>query len=151
MIENINQLTRTTRTLVQSLGREPSIPEIALELNWSSAKVRQILRSNKKAISFETPIGESAEARLVDFIEDKGTVSPVEKTINSRLWDQANEVLCTLAPREEKIIRMRFGMNSGAECTLEEVGQQFDVTRERIRQIETHVLRKLRGGPHKKA
>lgn len=151
MIENINQLTRTTRTLVQTLGREPSIQEIALELDWSSAKVRQILRSNKKAISFETPIGESAEARLVDFIEDKGTVSPVERTINSRLWDQANEVLCTLTPREEKIIRMRFGMNSGSECTLEEVGQQFSVTRERIRQIETHVLRKLRSGPHKKA
>ena len=151
MIENINQLTRTTRTLVQTLGREPSIQEIALALDWSSAKVRQILRSNKKAISFETPIGENAEARLVDFIEDKGTVSPVEKTINSRLWDQANEVLCTLTPREEKIIRMRFGMNSGSECTLEEVGQQFSVTRERIRQIETHVLRKLRGGPHKKA
>ena len=147
MIENINQVTRSTRTLVQELGREPSVQEIARRMNWSSAKVRQILRTTKKPLSFETPIGDSAKTRLVDFIEDKGTVSPVESAINVRLQDQANQVLATLTPREERVIRMRFGITSGLECTLEEVGQQFSVTRERIRQIETQALRKLRGGP----
>ena len=147
MIENINQVTRFTRTLVQELGREPSVQEIARRMNWSSAKVRQILRTTKKPLSFETPIGDSAKTRLVDFIEDKGTVSPVESAINVRLQDQANQVLATLTPREERVIRMRFGITSGLECTLEEVGQQFSVTRERIRQIETQALRKLRGGP----
>ena len=149
MIENINQVTRSTRTLVQELGREPSVQEIARRMNWSSAKVRQILRTTKKPLSFETPIGDSAKTRLVDFIEDKGTVSPVESAINVRLQDQANQVLATLTPREERVIRMRFGITSGLECTLEEVGQQFSVTRERIRQIETQALRKLRGGPQR--
>ena len=151
MIENINQVTRSTRTLVQELGREPSVQEIARRMNWSSAKVRQILRTTKKPLSFETPIGDSAKTRLVDFIEDKGTVSPVESAINVRLQDQANQVLATLTPREERVIRMRFGITSGLECTLEEVGQQFSVTRERIRQIETQALRKLRGGPQRNA
>ncbi len=149
IIENINQVTRSTRTLVQELGREPSVQEIARRMNWSSAKVRQILRTTKKPLSFETPIGDSAKTRLVDFIEDKGTVSPVESAINVRLQDQANQVLATLTPREERVIRMRFGITSGLECTLEEVGQQFSVTRERIRQIETQALRKLRGGPQR--
>ena len=151
MIENINQVTRSTRTLVQELGREPSVQEIARRMNWPPAKVRQILRTTKKPLSFETPIGESAKTRLVDFIEDKGTVSPVESAINIRLQDQANEALATLTPREEQVIRMRFGITSGLECTLEEVGQQFSVTRERIRQIETQALRKLRGGPQRNA
>jgi RNA polymerase primary sigma factor len=144
MIETINKLIRTSRALVQELGREPTSEEIAKRMEIAVAKVRKILKIAQEPISLETPIGEEEDSHLGDFIEDKAVVSPSDAVINLNLKDQTNSVLKTLTPREEKVIKMRFGLDDGSEHTLEEVGQSFAVTRERIRQIEAKALRKLR-------
>ncbi|MCL5287262.1 MAG: RNA polymerase sigma factor RpoD, partial [Acidobacteria bacterium] len=144
MIETINKLIRTSRQLVQELGREPTSEEIAKRMDIPVSKVRKILKIAQEPISLETPIGEEEDSHLGDFIEDKAVVSPSEAVINLNLKEQTSSVLKTLTPREEKVIKMRFGLDDGSEHTLEEVGQSFAVTRERIRQIEAKALRKLR-------
>jgi RNA polymerase primary sigma factor len=144
MIETINKLIRTQRQLVQELGREPTSEEIAKRMDIAVAKVRKILKIAQEPISLETPIGEEEDSHLGDFIEDKAVVSPSDAVINLNLKEQTSSVLKTLTPREEKVIKMRFGLDDGSEHTLEEVGQSFAVTRERIRQIEAKALRKLR-------
>ena len=144
MIETINKLIRTSRALVQEYGREPTSEEIADKMDIPVSKVRKILKIAQEPISLETPIGEEEDSHLGDFIEDQGVVSPAEAVININLKDQTAAVLQTLTPREEQVIRMRFGIGDGSEHTLEEVGQRFSVTRERIRQIEAKALRKLR-------
>src|ERR1700678_2851959 len=144
MIETINKLIRTSRYLVQELGREPTSEEIAKRMDIPVAKVRKVLKISQEPISLETPIGEEEDSHLGDFIEDRAVVSPAEAVINVNLKDQTGQVLRTLTPREEKVIKMRFGLEDGSEHTLEEVGQSFAVTRERIRQIEAKALRKLR-------
>jgi RNA polymerase primary sigma factor len=144
MIETINKLIRTSRQLVQELGREPTSEEIAKRMDIPVAKVRKVLKIAQEPISLETPIGEEEDSHLGDFIEDRAVVSPAEAVINVNLKDQTSHVLRTLTPREEKVIKMRFGLEDGSEHTLEEVGQSFAVTRERIRQIEAKALRKLR-------
>jgi RNA polymerase primary sigma factor len=146
MIETINKLIRTSRALVQDYGREPTAEEIAQKMDIPVSKVRKILKIAQEPISLETPIGEEEDSHLGDFIEDQGVVSPAEAVININLKDQTAAVLQTLTDREEQVIRMRFGIGDGSEHTLEEVGQRFSVTRERIRQIEAKALRKLRGG-----
>jgi RNA polymerase primary sigma factor len=144
MIETINKLIRTSRQLVQELGREPTPEEIATKMEVPVDKVRKVLKIAQEPISLETPIGEEEDSHLGDFIEDKQVVSPVESIIGLSLREQTNKVLNTLTPREEKVLRLRFGLSDGCEHTLEEVGQDFAVTRERIRQIEAKALRKLR-------
>jgi RNA polymerase primary sigma factor len=144
MIETINKLIRTSRALVQELGREPTSEEIAQRMDIPVAKVRKVLKIAQEPISLETPIGEEEDSHLGDFIEDRQVVSPAEAVINLNLKEQTEAVLKTLTPREEKVIKMRFGVGDGSEHTLEEVGQNFAVTRERIRQIEAKALRKLR-------
>jgi RNA polymerase primary sigma factor len=144
MIETINKLIRTSRQLVQELGREPTPEEIATKMEVPVDKVRKVLKIAQEPISLETPIGEEEDSHLGDFIEDKQVVSPVESIISLSLREQTNKVLNTLTPREEKVLRLRFGLSDGCEHTLEEVGQDFAVTRERIRQIEAKALRKLR-------
>ena len=144
MIETINKLIRTSRQLVQELGREPTPEEIAQKMDVPVDKVRKVLKIAQEPISLETPIGEEEDSHLGDFIEDKQVVSPVESIIGLSLREQTNKVLNTLTPREEKVLRLRFGLSDGCEHTLEEVGQDFAVTRERIRQIEAKALRKLR-------
>ncbi len=144
MIETINKLIRTSRQLVQELGREPTPEEIATKMDVPVDKVRKVLKIAQEPISLETPIGEEEDSHLGDFIEDKQVVSPVESIIGLSLREQTNKVLNTLTPREEKVLRLRFGLSDGCEHTLEEVGQDFAVTRERIRQIEAKALRKLR-------
>jgi RNA polymerase primary sigma factor len=144
MIETINKLIRTSRQLVQELGREPLSEEIAKRMDIPVAKVRKVLKIAQEPISLETPIGEEEDSHLGDFIEDRAVVSPAEAVINVNLKDQTSQVLRTLTPREERVIKMRFGLEDGSEHTLEEVGQSFAVTRERIRQIEAKALRKLR-------
>ena len=144
MIETINKLIRTSRQLVQELGREPTPEEIAGKMDVPVDKVRKVLKIAQEPISLETPIGEEEDSHLGDFIEDKQVVSPVESIIGLSLREQTNKVLNTLTPREEKVLRLRFGLSDGCEHTLEEVGQDFAVTRERIRQIEAKALRKLR-------
>ncbi|MBZ5528888.1 MAG: RNA polymerase sigma factor RpoD [Acidobacteriia bacterium] len=144
MIETINKLVRTSRQLVQELGREPTSEEIAKRMDIPVGKVRKILKIAQEPISLETPIGEEEDSHLGDFIEDKAVVSPSDAVINLNLKEQTSSVLKTLTPREEKVIKMRFGLDDGSEHTLEEVGQSFAVTRERIRQIEAKALRKLR-------
>ena len=144
MIETINKLIRTSRALVQDYGREPTAEEIAQKMDIPVSKVRKILKIAQEPISLETPIGEEEDSHLGDFIEDQGVVSPAEAVININLKDQTASVLQTLTDREEQVIRMRFGIGDGSEHTLEEVGQRFSVTRERIRQIEAKALRKLR-------
>ena len=144
MIETINKLIRTSRQLVQELGREPTSEEIAKRMDIPVAKVRKVLKIAQEPISLETPIGEEEDSHLGDFIEDRAVVSPAEAVINVNLKEQTAQVLRTLTPREEKVIKMRFGFEDGSEHTLEEVGQSFAVTRERIRQIEAKALRKLR-------
>ena len=144
MIETINKLLRTQRRLQQELGREPSTEELAKKMDLPVPKIRKVLRIAQEPISLETPVGEEEESHLGDFIIDRRVVSPSEAVINLNLREQTAEVLKTLSPREEKIIKMRFGLMDGSEHTLEEVGQHFAVTRERIRQIEAKALRKLR-------
>lgn len=144
MIETINKLIRTSRQLVQENGREPSPEEIADRMQLPLDKVRKVLKIAKEPISLETPIGEEEDSHLGDFIEDKAVVSPIEAVIKANLSEQTARVLSTLTPREEKVLRMRFGIGEKSDHTLEEVGQDFAVTRERIRQIEAKALRKLR-------
>ncbi|MCF8118168.1 MAG: RNA polymerase sigma factor RpoD [Desulfarculaceae bacterium] len=144
MIETINKLIRTSRYLVQELGREPTPEEIAEKMDFPLEKVRKVLKIAKEPISLETPIGEEEDSHLGDFIEDKKVVSPADAVISLNLCEQTRKVLATLTPREEKVLRMRFGIGQKADHTLEEVGRDFDVTRERIRQIEAKALRKLR-------
>jgi RNA polymerase primary sigma factor len=145
MIETINKLIRTSRSLVQELGREPSSEEIARKMDIPVSKVRKVLKIAQEPISLETPIGEEEDSHLGDFIEDKSILNPADAVVASNLREITDEVLATLTPREEKVIKMRFGLGtSGSEHTLEEVGQHFAVTRERIRQIEAKALRKLR-------
>ena len=144
MIETINKLTRTSRALVQELGREPQAEEIAKRMDMPVSKVRKIMKIAQEPISLETPIGEEEDSHLGDFIEDRGVISPIDHVIVSNLKEQTGKVLRTLTPREEQVLKMRFGVGDGAEHTLEEVGRSFNVTRERIRQIESKALRKLR-------
>jgi RNA polymerase primary sigma factor len=144
MIETINKLIRTSRQLVQELGREPTSEEIAKRMDIPVAKVRKVLKIAQEPISLETPIGEEEDSHLGDFIEDHQAVSPSDAVISVNLKDYTAQVLRTLTPREERVIKMRFGLEDGSEHTLEEVGQSFQVTRERIRQIEAKALRKLR-------
>jgi RNA polymerase primary sigma factor len=144
MIETINKLIRTSRYLVQEIGREPNPEEIAEKMEMPLEKVRKVLKIAKEPISLETPIGEEEDSHLGDFIEDKAVISPQEAVISSNLSEQTRKVLSTLTTREEKVLRMRFGIGEKYDHTLEEVGQDFDVTRERIRQIEAKALRKLR-------
>jgi RNA polymerase primary sigma factor len=144
MIETINKLIRTSRQLVQELGREPSSEEIAKRMDIPVAKVRKVLKIAQEPISLETPIGEEEDSHLGDFIEDRQAISPSEAVISVNLKEYTSQVLRTLTPREERVIKMRFGLEDGSEHTLEEVGQSFQVTRERIRQIEAKALRKLR-------
>jgi RNA polymerase primary sigma factor len=144
MIEIVNKLIRTSRQLVQTLGREPTSAEVAKQMDIPAAKVRKVLKIMQAPISLETPIGEEGDSHLGDFIADRASVSPAEAVINVRLKERTALVLHTLTPREEKIMKMRFGLEDGSEHTLEEVGLEFAVTRERIRQIEAKALRKLR-------
>ena len=144
MFEAINKQIRTSRQLVQELGREPSSEEIAKRMEIAVEKVRSNKKIAQQPVSFETPIGEDEESHLGDFIEDKGVVSPSDAAVNLNLKEKMADMLKTLTPREETIIKMRFGLDDGSEHTLEEVGKTFAVTRERIRQIEAKVLRKLR-------
>jgi RNA polymerase primary sigma factor len=144
MIETINKLIRTSRYLVQEIGREPTPEEIAEKMEMPLDKVRKVLKIAKEPISLETPIGEEEDSHLGDFIEDKGVISPQEAVISANLSEQTRKVLESLTPREEKVLRMRFGIGEKYDHTLEEVGRDFDVTRERIRQIEAKALRKLR-------
>jgi RNA polymerase primary sigma factor len=144
MIETINKLTRTSRSLVQELGREPTAEEIGERMDLPANKVRKIMKIAQEPISLETPIGEEEDSHLGDFIEDKNAVSPIDSVIFANLKDQTRKVLKTLTPREELVLKMRFGVGDGSEHTLEEVGRSFNVTRERIRQIESKALRKLR-------
>ena len=144
MIETINKLIRTSRYLVQEIGREPTPEEIAERMDFSLDKVRKVLKIAKEPISLDTPIGEEEDSHLGDFIEDKKVTAPSEAVVQLNLSEQTRKVLATLTPREEKVLKMRFGIDEKADHTLEEVGQNFDVTRERIRQIEAKALRKLR-------
>ena len=144
MIETINKLIRTSRYLVQEIGREPNPEEIAAKMEIPLDKVRKVLKIAKEPISLETPVGEEEDSHLGDFIEDKRVVAPSDAVINLNLQEQTKKVLATLTPREEQVLRMRFGIGERSDHTLEEVGQKFSVTRERIRQIEAKALRKLR-------
>jgi RNA polymerase primary sigma factor len=144
MIETINKLIRTSRYLVQELGREPTPEEISEKMEIPLSKVRKVLKIAREPISLETPIGEEEDSHLGDFIEDKKFMLPSDAAVSLNLAEQTRKVLATLTPREEKVLRMRFGIGEKADHTLEEVGQDFAVTRERIRQIEAKALRKLR-------
>ncbi|MDE2851310.1 MAG: RNA polymerase sigma factor RpoD [Acidobacteriota bacterium] len=144
MIDTINKLTRTSRAMVQELGREPTVAEIAEQMDMEPSHVREIMKIALEPISLETPIGEEADSSLGDFIEDASAVSPLDSLLLKNLSEQTAAVLQTLSPREELVLRMRFGVGDGAESTLEDVGRSFNVTRERIRQIESKALRKLR-------
>jgi len=144
MIEVINKLHRTSRTLVQQNGREPTVAEIAEKMGMPLDHIQKVLKISEKPISLETPIGEEEDSRLEDFIEDKGALSPQDAAIHSNLMKQTQKVLSTLTKREEKILRMRFGIGEKQDHTLEEVGKNFNVTRERIRQIEGKAITKLK-------
>ena len=144
MIEPINKLTRTQRSLVQELGREPTAEEIAKRMDMPASKVRNIMKIAQEPISLETPIGEEEDSHLGDFIEDKNAILPIDAAIQSNLRETTTRVLASLTPREERVLRMRFGIGMNTDHTLEEVGQQFSVTRERIRQIEAKARRKLK-------
>jgi RNA polymerase primary sigma factor len=144
MIETINKLVRAQRHLVQTLGREPTPEELSDKMQLPLEKVRTVLKIAKEPISLETPVGEDEDSSLSDFIEDKAAVNPQDAVVERSLADQTRYVLATLSPREEKVLKMRFGIGEQANHTLEEVGHDFDVTRERIRQIEAKALRKLR-------
>jgi RNA polymerase primary sigma factor len=144
MIETINKLIRTSRYLVQEIGREPTPEEIAEKMEFPLEKVRKVLKIAKEPLSLETPIGDEEDSHLGDFIEDKKISTPMEAVANLNLADQTRKMLSTLTPREEKVLRKRFGIGEKTDHTLEEVGRDFEVTRERIRQIEAKALRKLR-------
>ena len=144
MVETINKLIRVSRQLLQELGREPAPEEIAEELDMPVERVREILKISQEPVSLETPIGEEEDSHLGDFIQDDNVPVPAEAAAQTLLKEQLDEVLDTLTEREQKVLRLRFGMNDGRARTLEEVGKEFDVTRERIRQIEAKALRKLR-------
>jgi RNA polymerase primary sigma factor len=144
MIETINKLNRISRTMLQEMGREPTPEELAKRMEMPEDKVRKVLKIAKEPISMETPIGDDEDSHLGDFIEDPVAASPVESATNSGLKETTGDVLAGLTPREAKVLRMRFGIDMNTDHTLEEVGKQFDVTRERIRQIEAKALRKLR-------
>ncbi len=144
MVETINKLIRVSRQLLQELGREPTPEEIAEELDMPVERVREILKISQEPVSLETPIGEEEDSHLGDFIQDDNVPVPAEAAAQTLLKEQLDEVLGTLTEREQKVLRLRFGMNDGRARTLEEVGKEFDVTRERIRQIEAKALRKLR-------
>jgi RNA polymerase primary sigma factor len=144
MIETINKLIRTSRYLVQEIGREPTPEEIAEKMEFPLEKVRKVLKIAKEPLSLETPIGDEEDSHLGDFIEDKKISTPIEAVANLNLADQTRKMLATLTPREEKVLRKRFGIGEKTDHTLEEVGRDFEVTRERIRQIEAKALRKLR-------
>lgn len=144
MVETINKLIRVNRQLAQELGRDPTPAEIAKEMGISESKVREIIKIAQKPVSLETPIGEEEDSHLGDFIEDENAPAPAEVASNAMMREQLQEVLHTLTPREEKVIRLRFGLEDGQAHTLEEVGKEFNVTRERIRQIEAKALRKIR-------
>jgi RNA polymerase primary sigma factor len=148
MNESINKLIRTSRSLVQEFGREPTNEEIASQMDLPISKIRKILEIARSPVSLETPVGEEGDSRLGDFIEDGGIVSPVEAALNINLKEKTESALKTLTPREEQVLKMRFGLEDGSERTLEEVGKRFSVTRERIRQIEAKALRKLRQCSH---
>jgi RNA polymerase primary sigma factor len=144
MIETINKIGRATKQLVQTLGREPAPEELAEKLELPLEKVRMVLKIAKEPISLETPVGEEDDSSLGDFVEDRSALSPQDAVVERNLSDQTRRVLSTLAPREERVLKMRFGIGEHGNHTLEEVGQDFEVTRERIRQIEAKALRKLR-------
>ena len=144
MVETINKLIRVNRQLAQELGRDPTPAEIAKEMGISESKVREIIKIAQEPVSLETPIGEEEDSHLGDFIEDENAPAPAEVASNAMMREQLQEVLHTLTPREEKVIRLRFGLEDGQAHTLEEVGKEFNVTRERIRQIEAKALRKIR-------
>ena len=144
MVETINKLIRVNRQLAQELGRDPAPAEIAKEMGISESKVREIIKIAQEPVSLETPIGEEEDSHLGDFIEDENAPAPAEVASNAMMREQLQEVLHTLTPREEKVIRLRFGLEDGQAHTLEEVGKEFNVTRERIRQIEAKALRKIR-------
>ena len=148
MVETINKLIRVSRQLLQELGREPTPEEIAAELDMPVERVREILKISQEPVSLETPIGEEEDSHLGDFIQDDNVPVPAEAAAQTLLKEQLDEVLDTLTEREQKVLRLRFGMNDGRARTLEEVGKEFDVTRERIRQIEAKALRKLRHQAH---
>jgi len=147
MIEYVNKLIKTSRSLVQSNGREPTVEEIARRMEIPVNKVRKILRIAQQTISLEAPFGAEGDGHLGDFIEDRTTASPIQRIVDVHLRDEMDRVLRNLTPREERVVRMRFGVGDGCERTLEEVGREFSVTRERIRQIESKALRKLRRPP----
>ncbi len=144
MVETINKLIRVNRQLAQELGRDPTPAEIAKEMGISESKVREIIKIAQEPVSLETPIGEEEDSHLGDFIEDENAPAPAEVASNAMMREQLQEVLHTLTPREEKVIRLRFGLEDGQAHTLEEVGKEFNVTRERIRQIEAKALHKIR-------
>ena len=144
MVETINKLIRVSRQLIQELGRDPQPEEIAKEMNLSVEKVREIMKIAQDPVSLETPIGEEEDSHLGDFIPDDDVPSPADAASYLLLKEQLSEVLKTLTPREEEVLRLRFGLEDGKSRTLEEVGKRFNVTRERIRQIEAKALRKLR-------
>jgi RNA polymerase primary sigma factor len=151
MTDAANKIARTTRQMFGKLGREPTPEELAKKLNIPLEKVRHILKINKEPLSLETPIGEEGDSHLGDLIEDQTTIQPIDAMIQSHLREIASRALASLTPREERIVRMRFGLGMNSDHTLEEVGQHFSVTRERIRQIEAKALRKLRHPSRSKA
>jgi RNA polymerase primary sigma factor len=144
MIETINKMNRISRQILQETGQEPDPATLAVKMEMPEDKIRKILKISKEPISMETPIGDDDDSHLGDFIEDAATIAPVDAAVNASLRDVCADVLDTLTPREAKVLRMRFGIEMNTDHTLEEVGKQFDVTRERIRQIEAKALRKLR-------
>jgi RNA polymerase primary sigma factor len=144
MVETMNKLVRMSRLLVQEMGREPTPEEIAVRMDLPIEKVRRVMKIAKEPISLETPIGEEEDSNLGDFIEDKSVLAPADAVVSVNLRDQTRKVLATLTPREEQVLRLRFGIGERSDHTLEEVGTRFAVTRERIRQIEAKALRKLR-------
>jgi RNA polymerase primary sigma factor len=144
MIETINKLNRISRQMLQQFGREPTPEELAKEMEMPEDKIRKVLKIAKEPISMETPIGDDEDSHLGDFIEDTNASSPIESATETGLMETVRDVLAGLTPREAKVLRMRFGIDMNTDHTLEEVGKQFDVTRERIRQIEAKALRKLR-------
>ncbi|MGH8541324.1 MAG: RNA polymerase sigma factor RpoD, partial [Stenotrophobium sp.] len=144
MIETINKLNRISRSMLQEMGREPTPEELAVKMEMPEDKIRKVLKIAKEPISMETPIGDDDDSHLGDFIEDLSAISPLEAATSSSLAEATHQILASLTPREAKVLRMRFGIDMNTDHTLEEVGKQFDVTRERIRQIEAKALRKLR-------